>query len=81
MNSNTDKYIKIIDTGFLWEMKLEMMEWRTRENATFWSCCFFHIVHLKMFSRQRFHKLFCFSLKFFILKNQQQEMLLKITHP
>lgn len=41
MNSNTNKYIKIIDTGFLWERKLEMMEWRTRENATFWSCFFF----------------------------------------
>lgn len=26
MTSNTVKYIQIIDTGFLWERKLEMMD-------------------------------------------------------
>lgn len=29
---------------------------------------FFHTFHLNMFSRQCFHRLFCFFLKFFILK-------------
>lgn len=46
MNSNTYTHIQIVDTGFLWERKLGMMEWNRGENVTFLRCYVFFVLHI-----------------------------------